>query len=144
MFSDVCSYKNNFCLRRRACEVRATSLRPRARLSSRLANRDLPSWLKAGPARSNILAIQHSQIQRPGKEAARLLSLVAPPLVLNKLHYPGCQNGRTIIHPGLSSQVHSNTPSFSLYLLILPNKNIELAYFHLLLLSYIFTYTNKT
>lgn len=32
---------------------------------------------------------------------------MASPFVLNKLHYLGCQSGRKIIHPGLSSQTHS-------------------------------------
>lgn len=71
-------------------------------------------------------------------------ALVAPPLVLNKLHYPGCQSGRNIIHPGLSSQAHSNTPSFSLYLLIFPNKNIESTSFHpFFFFNNFFPYTNK-
>lgn len=97
------------------------------------------SWARASRAGSKL--DQGGVIQQPIVARA---ALVVPPLILNKLHYPGCQNGRNIIHPGLSSQAHSNTPAFSLYLLILPNKKIELAYFQLLLLFYFSTTFSPT
>lgn len=59
-----------------------------------------------------------AQIGNRCEEMERLFfaraALVVPPLGLNKLHYPGCQSGGNIIHSGLSSQAHSNTPSSSI------------------------------
>lgn len=68
-----------------------------------------------GPGWSNVPAIQYNTIQQAC--TVRLTkklrvycyksALVASPFALNKLHYLGCQSGRKIIHPGLSSQTHS-------------------------------------
>lgn len=121
-FPDVSSYRNAFS----ACMWNPCQER-------------LSSWARASQAGSKL--DQGGVIQQPIVARA---ALVVPPLILNKLHYPGCQNGRNIIHPGLSSQAHSNTPAFSLYLLILPNKKIELAYFQLLLLFYFSTTFSPT
>lgn len=109
---------------RRACEIRAKSAWAAA--------------LWAGASRAGSKLDQGGVIQQPIVAGA---ALVVPPLILNKLHYPGCRNGRNIIHPGLSSQAHSNTPASSLYLLILPNKKIEFAYFQLLLFYFSTTFS---
>lgn len=68
-----------------------------------------------GPGRSNVPAIQYNPIQQACMvrltKKLRVYcykgALVASPFALNKLHYLGCQSGRKIIHPGLSSQTHS-------------------------------------
>lgn len=82
--------------------------------------------------------------RRNGASFVVRAALVVPPLVLNKLHYPGCQSGRNIIHSGLSSQAHSNTPLLQyLYLLTFPNKNIESTSFYLFFFNNFFTYPTK-